>query len=342
VDADSHPAELAAAMNALPYRRRPPGPAGWRVVVRCGISLRDCAPFAFAGADQTDLGPSLPARVLHTADGTACWIDRHDTLLHLQPRIGTLRAYSANSQAYGYWAMRLLREAITIQLLADGAGVWVCAAACVINGAGVVIAGPPGCGKTGTLLACMQHLDADFVADDRLLVRPDRGGLIGHPWPDALRLPSRLLSAFPELLPHLHEHDPDPGSGEGPSLRVEPGVLADLFGRRPVDRVQPGLLLFPTLQPQATTAPSPQWLRPDVTASLLPGSGLFADPSSVEPPASQRLPGLATSPPHPDARARIAALLTGRVPAAQITVTPDPQNVAAQIADLLRHRGLPR
>jgi hypothetical protein len=338
-------AELRAALASLPYRRQPSGLTSWRMVACHGMSLTTTAAFAFAGTDQIDLS-GQPARVLHTGDATAYWLEPEETLLHIRAGTGEVFVYSTDPGVCARWVGRLLREVMTVQLLADGDGVWVRAAACVIDGIGVVIAGPPGCGKTSTLLASVCYLGADFVADDRLLLRPGPGGLIGHPWPDVLHLPRRTLPALPELQHLALELVPTPGTSDdqaGGVLRVEPASLTAAFQCRPTDRVRPRLLLFPTLMLDTPTVPGPQWLRPGAVGPLLRATGLFTPGTLAEPAVTGRFPGFpepqATG---PEERARIAALLTQRIPAAQIAVTHVPELLATHITDLLRQLRPPR
>jgi hypothetical protein len=184
----------------------------------------------------------------------------------------------------------------------------------------------------------MCYLNADFVADDRLLLRPGHRGLIGHPWPDTVQLPRRILS----ILPELRRLDPElaitdrPSRDTGGALEVNPSALCAIFQRRAADLVRPELLLFPTLMLGITTVPSPKWLRPAMTGPLLRASGLFSNAASAQPRESWRFPGFPETPETaPEARTRILALLTPHIPAAQITVAHSPQLLATHIAELL-------
>jgi hypothetical protein len=331
---------LLAALDALPYNRQPPGLDGWKIQVRYTASLAESAPYAFAGANRVDVLDES-ARVLSIGDTTTLWVESDQTLLHIRSRSGEAQIYTVEPRAAARWAERLLRKAIMEQLLAEGDGAWLRAAACVIGGTGVVIAGPASSGKTSVLLTAMSYLGAELVADDRLLLRPGPGGLIGHPWPDTLHLPRRILS----ILPELHRLDPELAFADTPrwsesidgTLQVRPSTLGVIVQRRPTAWIRPQLILFPSLMLDAATVPDPKWLRSAVIGPPLRASGLFSNDTSSQMSDLMHFPGFpSTQSVTPETPARILTLLTSHGSAAQIAVARSPQLLATHISELLR------
>jgi hypothetical protein len=300
------------------------------VVVRATGSFPG-VPYPFAGVPQVEIAPGLSGRVIGVDGGAAYWVDHHETLIHAQPREALLRAYCPRSSASGFWAVQLLRHAMTAQLRADGAAVWIRAAACVVDDTEVLIAGPAGSGKTTVLLTCLRLLGAHFVADDRVLLRRDPHRLIGYPWPTRLRVPDGTLSAYPDLRERLAAPDERPGLGH--EVTVEPEAIPQLLTRGSVtDHLRPRLMLWPALALGAQVAPQPLRVEQDEMRGVLGGTRLFTDDWTAEPPD----PRFSGTPQLVSGALRdVSNLLAATVTCYRVAVTREPRLLAAQITDLL-------
>jgi hypothetical protein len=329
LDTDDRDA-MRAAHQALPYGMTGPGLSQWRVVVRATGSFPGI-PYPFAGVPQVEIAPGLLGRVIAVDAGAAYWIDHHGTLIHAQPREALLQAYCSRPLSGGFWAVRLLRHAMTAQLRGDGTAVWIRAAACVVDDTEVLIAGPAGSGKTTVLLTCLRLLGAHFVADDRVLLRRDPHRLIGYPWPTRLCVPDGTFSAYPEVRERLAAPDQRPGLGH--EVTVEPDEIPLLLTRGSVtDHLRPRLMLWPALSLGAQVAPQPLRVEPDEMRGVLGGTALFTHDRTAEPadPRFSGTPRLVSG-----ALRDVANLLAATVTCYRVAVTRDPRALAAQITDLL-------
>jgi hypothetical protein len=97
--------------------------------------------------------------------------------------------------------MRVVRELATNRAQHDG-GVILHASAFSLGNKGVIVTGPKGAGKTTLLMYALQTTPADYVSNDRVLLRWDDGPRIrGIPTIVSLRGPT--LSFFPPVLERL-------------------------------------------------------------------------------------------------------------------------------------------
>src|SRR5262249_23057132 len=126
----------------------------------------------FTDGAEHDIGPRLIAHSLPTPQGRAFWIPDRATIVHLDQVTSSITVHCADLDVGMDWAVRLVRQAMTAQLLHHGA-IYAHTAA-LVHGVGVLIAGPKGTGKTTALLSVLSMLGGDFVTNDRLLLSRDR------------------------------------------------------------------------------------------------------------------------------------------------------------------------
>ncbi|MEU3455280.1 hypothetical protein ABZ671_17040 [Micromonospora sp. NPDC006766] len=192
------PQALAEARRTLySYDEQPPGPATWHIYLTVDP---DVASSADATTDGRcfDIGPQTYAYQRGPGPSSTIWVPDRGTLLHADQKTRTIGVRCATADAIGLWAPRLVRQAMTAQLLAGGM-VYAHAAAFICRDRGILIAGHRGRGKTTTLLAGLHHLGGDYVTNDRLMLHAGDSGLHGYPWPMPLRAGIGTLSALPHL-----------------------------------------------------------------------------------------------------------------------------------------------
>ncbi|MFF8916912.1 hypothetical protein ACF08M_27230 [Streptomyces sp. NPDC015032] len=213
----------------------------------------------FADAPVVEIGPRLMAAVLARPGGRAFWVEALHTLIVTGTRQATITVRCATESAALHWAARLPRQAITAQLLENGA-VYAHTAAFSLGGRGVVIAGHRGRGKTTTLLAALHRLGADYVTNDRLLLRAEKeGGLAGYVWPARLRAGIGTLTALThlaDLVPEAQRTVPaEQRWSSRPKVPIEPWDFARLLSGdgQVLGSVCPAMLLFPHLDPDRTS-----------------------------------------------------------------------------------------
>jgi hypothetical protein len=233
----------------------------WTVTLRTGVPIDYTrAEVLFTDGTEHDIGPRLIARSLSMPEGRAFWIPDRATLVHRDHLTCTITAHCADPDAGMEWAVRLVRQAMTAQLLHHGA-IYAHAAALVHRGVGVLIAGPKGAGKTTALLSVLSMLGADFVTNDRLLLHRDRAALTGYAWPMPLRVGTGSLHAVPGMTIFLPRQVPPP-SADAPTnptakIEIEPEELRRwLPGGTITGTIGPRLMLWPH-RSAADTPPEP-------------------------------------------------------------------------------------
>ncbi|WP_156819596.1 hypothetical protein [Pseudonocardia sp. HH130630-07] len=321
-----------------------PGP-GWRVQLDV-VDERILAPlaWAFAGAPVRATDPDIAIRHLHTGRWDAFSADRDRTLILADPDQGVVRVLTTDSTAGHRWGPQLVRQAMTAQLRAAGA-VHAHAAAVVVSGIGVLIAGLRASGKTTTVLAALRLLAADLVADHRVLLARDPdtsrgGGLVGYPWPAPVTVRSGALLGHPQLRTLLGAPDPR-AQMTGHSVTVDPAQNAVLLaGGRLRARVRPRLMLWPQLALDRSphTAPGPPIARGEVRARLTRTRLFLIDPGrGPNEPTDDWL----TDPTPPTEAGRMGQAFRtvvedlAAVDCHRLYVTPDPVGIARQITALL-------
>ena len=76
------------------------------------------------------------------------------------------------------------------------------------DGAGVLIAGPAGAGKSTVSLACVDG-GLDYLADDKIGLEATPGGWVGHRVYRSILASVDMLDDFPHLRPHARRRDTD-------------------------------------------------------------------------------------------------------------------------------------
>ncbi|MGH3843383.1 MAG: hypothetical protein ACRDS0_18360 [Pseudonocardiaceae bacterium] len=322
-----------------PEHRRP----GWDITM-CTAAMLDTTAVSgvFTDAPLREIGPRLHARAVSSARGQTYWVAEQATIIHADHSTATITAHCTGVESARYWAARLVRQAMTAQLLAAGA-VYAHAAAFTHRGRGVLITGHRGAGKTTTLLTCLRLLGGDYVTNDRLLLRREGGDLVGRPWPAHIRVGVGTLLAMPELadlapadlrdLPeHQRWHHRDKVTIEPPefSRLLSAGVV--------VSEVRPRLMLWPHLSSGANgTAPTA--VSADEAYEVLLATRLFMlDPASgVSSHINHWLIDTAPAAHTAENLRHVVDTLAATVPCYRLPVDGHPATLAAQISALLAH-----
>lgn len=264
------------------YERTGPADARWHIdlLVDGGPAHEEVA--GFGDAQEIEIGPRLMAAVHARPGGHAYWVQALHTLIVTDTQRATITVRCAQEEVAVHWAARLARQAITAQLLENGA-VYAHTAALSLGGRGVLIAGHRNRGKTTTLLATLHHLGADYVTNDRLLLRAN-SELIGHVWPARLRAGIGTLSALPHLADLVPQSQRLVPAAERwatrPKVTVEPWHFARLLSghAQVLGSLRPTVLIFPQLDPCRTTVRVEQLARAQVHQELLHTRLFMTDP----------------------------------------------------------------
>lgn len=323
------------------YARTRTTASRWTITLHTGVPVDQTGADAlFADADDHDIGPNLKAQSINVPGGRAFWIRDHATLVHLDHLLGTITVHAGDLDAARFFAARLVRQAMTAQLLEHGA-VYAHSAALVRAEHGLLIAGPKGAGKTTTLLSALRLVGGDFVTNDRLLLRRDpNGGTVGYAWPMHLRATASTLRAVPGMTRFLpaeqQQNSPASPSAHSGKIAIEPAELRTaLPDMQILGEVRPTLMLWPYRS--ASDLP-PEPVPPAEVRDVLVRTQFFMhDP--VTRVTSHRNHWLL-----PPDEGRTALALTGvadqlarTVPCVRIPVTDSPAMLAARVTALLDH-----
>jgi hypothetical protein len=313
----------------------------WTITLHTGVPVDQAGAKAlFADADGHDIGPNLEAQSINVPGGRAFWIRDHATLVHLDHLLGTITVHAGDLDAARFFAVRLVRQAMTAQLLEHDA-VGAHTAALVRADRGLLIAGPKGAGKTTTLLSALRLVGGDFVTNDRLLLRRDPdGGTVGYAWPMHLRATASTLRAVPGMTRFLpaEQQQNSTASQSAPSskIAIEPGELRTaLPDTRILGEVRPTLMLWPY---RSASDLSPEPVPPAEVRDVLVRTQFFMhDP--VTRVTSHRNHWLLPPDQERTALALIAVAdqLARTVPCVRIPVTNSPATLAARVTALLDH-----
>jgi len=338
--ADRRELVRGAETTLYSYARTRTAASRWTITLHTGVPVDQAGAKAlFAEADDHDIGPNLQAQSIGVPGGRAFWIREHATLVHLDHLLGTITVHAGDLDAARFFAARLVRQAMTAQLLEHDA-VYAHAAAFVRAEHGLLIAGPKGAGKTTTLLSALQMVGGDFVTNDRLLLSLDPDGTVGYAWPMHLRATASTLRAVPGMsrfLPAERQQNRAAGqSAPGGKIEIEPGELrATLPDTQILGEVRPTLMLWPYRS--ASDLP-PEPVPPAEVRDVLVRTQFFMhDP--VTRTTSHRNHWLL--PPDQDRTAlaltAVADQLARTVPCVRIPVTDSPAALAARVVALLDH-----
>jgi len=330
------------------YQRTKSATSRWTITLHTAVFIdHDQADALFANGTGHDIGPQLTARLISTPNGCAFWIPDLATLVQLDRMTGMVTVYCRTVDAGMYWAARLVRQAMSAQLLQHNA-LYAHAAAFVHRGVGVLIAGPKGAGKTTTLLAALRLLGGDFVTNDRLLLRRNDDSAIGYAWPMHLRADIGTLRAVPGMSTFLPDQRPpeapDAATGPAGKIAIEPDELQRwLPDGTVVGTVRPRLMLWPH---RCAIDGAPEPVAEDEVRDTLTCTEFFMhDP--VTGCTSHRNHWLLGTAEPEDATATLADLadLVARtVPCFRVPVTDDPTVLAHQVGQLIhdQHIAAPR
>ncbi|WP_199786466.1 MULTISPECIES: hypothetical protein [Actinomycetes] len=321
------------------YARTGTAASRWTVTLHTGVSVdQSGADALFADAEDRDIGPNLNARSIDLRGGRAFWIRDHAALVHLDHMAGSVTVHAGNLDSARFFAVRLVRQAMTAQLLEHDA-VYAHTAALVRADHGLLIAGPKGAGKTTTLLSILRLMGGDFVTNDRLLLRRDGDGTVGYAWPMHLRATASTLRAVPGMtrfLPAEQQLNRPAGPAPSGKIAIEPGELRTVLpDMRLLGELRPTLMLWPYRS--VSDLPAEPVPSAEVRDVLVRTQFFMHDP--VTRATSHRNHWLL--PPDRDRTAlaltAVADRLARTVPCVRIPVTDSPAALAARVAGLLDH-----
>lgn len=256
----------------------PDGAATWQVHLIYDPGVFD-SPDANTNGHEVDIGPQTYAYRHSAGTKNVFWVPARSTLLQADPAAKVIRARCASIPAALDWAPRLVRQAMTSQLLAAGM-VYAHAAAFTYRGHGLLIAGNRSRGKTTTLLSCLHHLGGDYSTNDRLMLHATGDDLHGYPWPMPLRAGIGTLTALPhlrDLVPEQQQVLPAADRWTFPTkIVVEPPAFPTLLrpGANVARDLSISLMLWPHLD-QDCTEVRVERVEPDETADTLISTGIF-------------------------------------------------------------------
>jgi hypothetical protein len=200
--------------------------------------------------------PEGPSRcVYETRDGDLHYFPEDDVLaadlrgvrLHVDGLLG--RAHISSERFTGrarYVAAHPLSTLALIELLRRHDRFNLHAACVARDGAGLLLAGPSGTGKS-TLALALARTELDYLGDDMLFLAREDDGVIVHGFCDAVGVTAPTRERFHELA------DAEPESGFPKSLvRIE-----EAFDTRVAGRCRPRALVFPEIAgtPDSTLEP---------------------------------------------------------------------------------------
>ncbi|MEU7802534.1 hypothetical protein AB0B10_25070 [Micromonospora arborensis] len=331
---------LAEAQRVLySYEVHPAGPATWNIYLSLEPDV-EFTPAARSGGMRFDIGPQSYAYQQGEWPVRVFWVPDRGTLLRASRATRSINVWCATAEAAELWAPRLVRQAMTGQLLTEGM-VYAHAAALTVHGRGILIAGNRGRGKTTTLLAGLHYLGGDYVTNDRLMLHAHDSGLHGYPWPMPLRAGIGTLAA----LPHLHHRVPadqqaltvDERWTFPNKIAIEPEDFPALLhrGGKVAATMTPSMMIWPHLSPRRVDV-SVERVDPDQVHQTLLDTRMFMhDPErGTSAHVNQWLvPGPADD--ITDAHLRRTAAALAMRPCYRIHAGADPAALAAAVGGLV-------
>lgn len=325
------------------YRITRPCRTGWDITLHTAAMLdTEVVAEVFADLPLREIGPRVHACALTSSRGQTYWVVEHATIIHADQGTATITAYCTGIEAALYWAARLVRQAMTAQLLAVGA-VYAHAAAFSHRGRGVLVTGHKGAGKTTTLVTGLRLLGGDYVTNDRLLVRLEGRELVGRPWPMHMRAGIGTLLAVPELVDlvptNLRDLPPHRRWRHQYKVAIEPSDFSRLLADGAVaSDVRPRLMLWPYLSSGGDGA-TPVAVSADEARQVLLSTRLFMhDPASgASAHVNHWLIGTGPAEQTAENLRQVVETLAATVPCYRIPVDGDPPALAARMGELLAH-----
>lgn len=258
------------------YQRDHGAAADWRVNVSVHPAHRDLQE-EFSGATTVEIGPGLTAR----HQDSRYWISAHRTVVSIDRAQRVIFAACEDERAAMYFTARLVRQAMTAELLQAGA-IYAHTAAVTIEGRGVLISGHRHHGKTTTALALLRHAAGHFVSNDRMLLASRNGAVVGHAWPSHIRAGVGTLLAYPDLADlvpfRLRATSEQERWTVTEKVSVEPTEFTRLLSEGKVSSAPctPELMIWPDIGPQHRRL-RVQRVDPDEVRDTLVRTRLFMD-----------------------------------------------------------------
>ncbi|MEU8656118.1 hypothetical protein [Actinoplanes philippinensis] len=329
------------------YDELPPTEAGcWQVSLVKDPDVADDPHATTSGSREFDIGPDTYAYQHSTGSGNVFWVPARRTVLHADPAARVIRARCASRTAALDWAPRLVRQAMTSQLLTAGM-VYTHAAAFTYAGHGVLVAGNRGRGKTTTLLATLHYLGGNYSTNDRLMLHADGETLTGYPWPMPLRAGIGTLTALPHLrhlvpLEQQRLTAPQRWAFTTKTVVDPPDFPTLMQPDASVARHLPvTVTIWPELDPDRTSVSVKRVEAAEVEQTLI-NTGLFMHDLHRGTSAHTNQ-WLAPAPPDPVLRTNLevtAAALAAR-PCFRVTAGADPAALAAAVGRILERQETP-
>jgi hypothetical protein len=180
-----------------------------------------------------DAKPAWLERWARAASATIFHQDRHGLFYVVADDAAHVMIFAAErTPRCRVTMMRVVRELAMNRVVATG-DLLVHGAAIAVSGGVVVICGPKGSGKTTLLMSMLRTGAADYVANDRCVLRPDGTGLRVRGLPTLVSIRRDTLAWFPSARSDLERLRPDlfdPDPAPGPRYSVSPPEFCHLFG----------------------------------------------------------------------------------------------------------------
>jgi hypothetical protein len=151
-------------------------------------------------------------------------------------QVGYLAADVADAR---FEAARLVREVLR-RRGEDRGEVVVHAGAVLLGGAAWIVCGPKGAGKTTTVCALLEHLGADFVANDRVHLDRSGAGFAVTAWPMSTRIGLGTCLGSARLRPWLRPRRTPvyPQTGWDPAAGIAPAAARRLAAAADAPKIE--------------------------------------------------------------------------------------------------------
>lgn len=226
-----------------------------------------------------EIGPGIHARALHRNHESRYIVAEPPAIIAIDWPGRVITARCGSSAASRHFTVRLIRQAMTAQLL-DAGALYAHTAALTLRGRGILVSGHRRHGKTTTLVALLRHYPGDFVTNDRLLLTAGSGGQItGVPWPSHLRAGIGTLLAYPDLADLVSERLRGMPSEQRWTHREKVSIAPADFRRLISDgsvatECHPQLMIWPDVSARHRTARA-EPVGPDEVQHILTSTRLF-------------------------------------------------------------------